>query len=521
MPQAIPLSEMFDADMGLVWVQPGGPNTTCYPVWCANSDGLTEPQGDVTSRMVRTQSGWKTVMRSQGLPGDATMSLEVYLTKSMSWLQKLLKDRCPFPVYVHLGSCPPSNEFLMYDYGKVGAAGVITNRGTSGVTRGKADGGEAAAAPTLETYDISVAPSPNEYWHLIFSARTLTGEVEPGRDIEFCTIPQCRGNCGPQTYLCDSGIAVVDSAPAAALSTPWLTADGWVTAAGAAADPFIAAMDIAAVTCFKIDRDHTRLMVGRGTTDAGKADVSYSDDGGLTWTGVEIVPSTAGEFFAHGGGLFSLDSTHIWAFTNLCNIFFSSDGGLTWVDQNAPAPVGAETGKCIHFVDSHYGYAVGGAAVPTQYIAYTTDGGEHWQLPATEPAIQNATGVKVLDSNRVWVTMANGTLYFTNNFGATWTQRVLPVLATNLGDVDFWDEFAGAVCGVRTVGGNVFPIVYRTFNGGMNWEYYQYTTDLDGVVQYYGMNSVKMCGYNKIFTFGEIVDSVPCLLMLLNNEPSA
>lgn len=282
----------------------------------------------------------------------------------------------------------------------------------------------------------------------------------------------------------------------------WFTTNTGATWAAAATQPFAAAEDISSVVCFPLDKDTTRVLVACGTAAAAGLRVAYSDNSGTTWT-VVAINAVAIDHFDHGGSLFALDRYHIWACSSAGIIYFSSDAGATWTDQGAPVPGGgAEPLMCVRFVDENYGMCVGGTAGASGVLLTTTDGGDHWVL-GTSPAAQLATGVTVIDANKAWITFANGTLYYTNNYGTAWTARTLPTTPTKLGDVQFIDEFCGASCGYITSGGSLYPTMYRTFNGGYDWEEYRYTTALAGAAAYYGLNSVWVCDYNHVYSVGE------------------
>jgi photosystem II stability/assembly factor-like uncharacterized protein len=126
--------------------------------------------------------------------------------------------------------------------------------------------------------------------------------------------------------------------------------------------------------------------------------------------------------------------------------------------------------------------------------------------------------VRVIDNYRAWACNANGTLWYTNDFGTTWTQRTLPVTPDALGAIDLLDEYVISTVGFQTYGTEL-PIVFRSFNGGMDWEYYRYGTAFDGAA-IYGLDAVKICSYNHIFAVGEPIDATGVILELENAQPS-
>ena len=501
-------SDFFSADQAEVWVQPGGPNTTVYLLPCANTDSIDAPGPDVSTRMCRTANGWRVSHRSRGIPGQATMSIEVYMSAVQSWLSKQKESGCQIPVYVNHGSCPGAT-FLNYDVSDMLRGGLITNKSGSGWARGRADAGDGAADASLRTFDLTGWPEAPEVYPLVITRRTIA-EAETLNDIDFCNRPTCLGPCGVTEDACTDGIITADFT-AASSADVWFTTDGWANGAAGATDPFAVNMDVSAAVCFDIDRDTVRHLVGRGTTDAGPADIAYSDDAGATWTLV-AAGAVNTEFFIYGGSIWANNQRNIWGGTNGGVILFSSDGGLTWTSQGAPG--GANAIYSIHFVDNNYGMAVGAANA----FSYTVDGGEHWTAGTGPNAGQVTTGVRVIDNYRAWATSADGTLWYTNDFGTAWTQRTLPVTPDALGAIDLLDEYVISVVGFQTYGTEL-PIIFRSFNGGMDWEYYRYGTAFDAGATY-GLNAVKICSYNHIFAVGEPIDSTGVLLELENAQPS-
>ena len=197
------INEYFDDFMGMIWVQPDGPNTTVYPLACHDTDGIDEPLGDVTTRYCRQYDGsWQAVNRAQGTPGDVSFDIETWKAKQISWLQMQADRRCPLGVYFHHAFCGRSDVFLNYDQGKLAQDSIITNKSYSNMARGRAEPG-AAPEKTSQTFTLTAGYPAPEYYKLVYTTVTLPDtETEPLRDIAFCNALQCRGPCGAFADIC-------------------------------------------------------------------------------------------------------------------------------------------------------------------------------------------------------------------------------------------------------------------------------------------------------------------------------
>jgi photosystem II stability/assembly factor-like uncharacterized protein len=501
--------EYFDAFEGAIWVQPDGPNTKPEPLLCADIDTIDEPRGDTVVRLCRAADGsWRSIKRSQGTPGQVTFDVVVNKAKQRSYLRKALERRCPIPIYIPHILCGRQDVFLNYSTMKVAKDGIVTTQSGGSFVVQRAEEGDTPDM-VANTFSLMADPDSPEIYKLEPTVSNPASETEPLRDITSCSVPQCAGGpCGGLVDVCDEMHVVADA-------TAYSTADGYVTANNAgswtawATSPFSVDDAIASIVCFMIDADTERLLVADGTPNGATAmQVAYSDDNGATWTTV-TVGSTNNEYALHGGALFALDHRNIWLCTSDANVYFSADGGLTWTDQSAPAPAADEGLRYIHFIDENYGWAVGGyRTTPTGLFIQTVDGGEHWSLATAEPKVEMGNAVAVVDANNVWVALDDGTVYYTDDWGTTWTQRALPSTMTNISDIQFNDAYEGALCGYKAGTGNGVPTVMRTWDGGYDWEEYNHTTEFDSSVEHYGLNALQMCSINEIHAVGEAADSV-------------
>lgn len=435
----------FLAGQSSLWVQPSGPNTEPRYLGCHGVGDLTEPFGDETLLYCPdpAQVGAYTVKNSYtGEPGAITTSIETDLRKTADYLEQISK--CAVPIYIHKVSCGRRDVFTNFDRSFILRQAKVTSR---------ALGNLASRSPGNENESTQTFEVTARYLTRVFNldpARMTIVTTTDVTGIAICGEDRCAGDCGPGESLADAIFAVTK---AAASTADVLESIDGASFAATGADPFAATYDIQGVVCFKIGRDSTRILVGRGTTIvASPAAIAYSDDGGDTWTTVSV-GSTNGEFIPNTHSIFALDRYHIWVGTDLGKIYFSSDAGLTWTLQESGA-ISATDIMGISFIDGLRGFAVytGGE------VAACVDG-ESWSAVTTSGATV-ATDIHAISAYDVWVSGSNGMWYSTDG-GTTWHNRISTAIAA----FDFLDELFGIAVGSAASSG-----IYMTINGGYDWQ---------------------------------------------------
>ena len=488
------MSENFSADMGFLWAQTD-PNTEPLPLGCHDVADIAQPQGAVTLRYCPDPSGpgkWEVAQRRQGPPAEVTTTVTTYFGKVADWLQKI---KCFAALYVHQSTCGARNLFGNYDAGNQLYEPFFTNKSKSNLAmRETNDASE-------QSFDLSAAPPLQEYWKLSLTS-LVTASVIGFNDIAICGEDLCWGACGPSSEACD------DLCVGAGIGADNVecTSDGGATWTATALDPFLITESVASLVCFPVDRGVIRRLAACGVTKvAGGPEVSYSDDDGATWTGVTVDALAVGAIFVAGGALWAVDMYHIWGVTDDGAIYFSSDGGVSWTEQ---ATANVAILHHIHFCDEYNGLAVGA----TNAILSTKDGGAHWTIetgPAAQAAV-TAGSCTILDPYRWWVGYDDGTLWFTNDAGTTWTQRVLAMPAgaasvDAINDQSWFNHFHGCLAVDYTAGANNMGAIYRTVNGGYDWEIIAIPTAFDAADT---INSVVMCDPNKIYAVGGLENAL-------------
>ncbi|MDD5747461.1 MAG: DUF5719 family protein [Actinomycetota bacterium] len=179
--------------------------------------------------------------------------------------------------------------------------------------------------------------------------------------------------------------------------------------------------------------------------------ILHTVDGGTTWSS---------DFGANA--VFSLDSTHTWIAGQRGLILFYD--GSSWTVQNSTTTSNLNG---IHFINANYGWAVG----ENNVNLYTTDGGSNWNAGPALAA--NLNDVFVYNDSGgsgnylVWACGDGGALFYTTDAPpggtpAAWSTPVGPPPAQDLLGVEFESAASGYVAGLSGT------LAY-TSNGGANW----------------------------------------------------
>jgi len=492
------VNEYFHGSEGALWIQPGGPNQDVEYLGCYELGDLTEPRGDIVMRRCQDAANpgkWIVSMVMQQPADRPTTSIVVGLGPTRDWLERNMD--CPMPIYIHQRKCGRADDYTNYLRGQVFENGIITS--TTQTNLRLRESNEMAEV----TYEIS-GDVLERYYPYILEALVSTAPVQIN-DVVFCNVANCAGYCGPETDLCHIGYAVChhDAANAAEVLR---TADGGTTWAETTTDPYaVNDDDILSVICFPIDQDTHRVMVVRNNASAvgGALDIAYSDDAGVTWN--LVVVGNATDIAYWNGALFALNERNVWlcwgnAAANAGYISFSDDGGLSWTLQHTTD----DPMRYVRFCDEDHGICVG----DDEEVVITTDGGATWAAPTTLPTpagTVDAMCCDILTRNKMWVGFSSGELWYTEDGGVTWFQRTfdLPVnvygATYSINDIMFVDEFHGAfVFEYQRPGPVDSGSMYFTNDGGRVW-IQNLNLDTDRA-----WNACWVCDWDRSFAVGDV-----------------
>lgn len=495
MTQQVNISQPFLSGEGSIWIQPRGVNTRPFYLGCHMVDSIEEPLGDVT--LIRcpdpgSPNKWVTISSYQAPPDLVTTSIEGDLTKALDYIEQI---GCPASIFVHMSQCGRRDTFTNYQRSFILQQAQATSISYDGL-RTKDENGRASVKA-----DISAIPPLLRIFELQ-AVRQSTTEPRALNDVSICGDDRCAGTCGNGSIAGDSAVAVGDALGGSAVGTANVDytedagADGWPASAD---DPFGTGENISAVECFKVGRDTTRVLVARGTTDAGNfAEVAYSDDGGTTWVLVDV-GSVLGQFVPEQDALFALDEHNIWLGATGGYIYYSEDGGATWIEQETGV-ITANDINGIGFKDKEVGFAVS----DVDEILRTLDGGDTWEEVGNTGTGDKLWAVKY-SLNHWWVTTAGGEIYYSTDNGDTWTVRSFSGSGTGtVVAIDWLNGYYGMF--IHNVGGA--GKVFNTIDGGYTWQTVTVPTNV-------GLNSVRIASTTLAYAVGEVVGGTAVIIKII------
>lgn len=479
-----------------IWALPGGPNTEPRFLGCHAISSATKPKGNNTlvhcPDPVQPRK-YKVTTKTKSAPGLTTYTIETKMFRLADYLENL---NCPIPIIAQVVPCAPKNEFWNWSRSFLFPNSDNVQEGLNNLASGGDD-----ENPIMMSFDME-ADDLVRIYPLRISRDQSISETQALNSVFACDQDVCAGPCGALNEKCDTLYAVSDPVTGSAANTATVHIMSNGAWAAAAADPFETDEAISAGVCFAVDSTTRRILVFRGSTDAGNpAEAAYSDDGGTTWVTVNI-GSDNGEFVSSPKAVHAVNQNNIWVGTDQGRIYFSASGGASWQVQEDQGIHTADW-NWIHFADDRNGFAGGAGDV----IAVTTDGGDVWsQVNATGNG-GDITAGGVIDVNNFWVGTDDAELFYTTDAGVTWTERDFSIGAGTplmVDDVRFVDNMLGFMS-VRNSSNKSTILMTRT--GGYNWEVIETPTNI-------GINALAVCGPRLIYAVGEVVGSRPVVYKL-------
>ena len=455
------MPKMLTSKDGALWIQPDGANTETFFLGCHDVSDLTDPKGakSLLQCFRADNSGWDVVGDTISPPDAVTLTITSLLFPQRDWLERV---HCPYALYLLMRDCGSANVFNNYVRGQLLTNVKNAQRSFSNMVM-RTEDTEASVATDVEAW-----PPLLDIDRLIVD-RITTAETENLNDVVGNDNERCAGDCG-ETLT--KGMEVGAPADGNTANVQFSDDEG-LTFAPANTDPFVGAVNAIAIQRFTVGRDTVRWLVAEEALGAGvQGHVAYSDNAmpvaGATWTRVNIEGVT-GSGAISAGGIFAIDQKHIWmcgigAATDDGYIWFSNDGGESWITQEAGIISPTNGYTQIHFADEYNGMAVGVAGM----VVHTGNGGASWAQVTVPVAVQLQT-VHMIDANSAWVGASNGTIWYTNDAGVTWNQRVgwNVTVGLDIRDIDFANDYQG-IMAVNSAG--LYGHLYYTTDGGYTWD---------------------------------------------------
>lgn len=199
----------------------------------------------------------------------------------------------------------------------------------------------------------------------------------------------------------------------------------------------------------------------RGWVGGDDGFLSYTDDGGVSWTQRRIGTEKAINdiYFTNKENGFVLAGG---------SIFSTEDGGQSWREAHkfTRADFAGATPELysLRFSGKKKGWVVGSASigdvVTNSIFAFTKDGGATWAV-LQAPTRQELIHIDFVDDKHGWIVGNGGTIIHTEDAGENWTTQKSGTTST-LYHVDFRNERQGWAVGERGT-------ILRTIDGGQAW----------------------------------------------------
>jgi len=452
------MSNALTSKSGRVWIQPNGPGNPVYPLSCKDLGDLSESFGGIEILRCFNDmgSGWDVVGQTESPPDPITLSIDTLLFEDRDWLEKL---KCAFSLYILNRDCGQANVFSNYVRGE-----ILTNCHIASRTYGNLVMREEDAGSTLGV-EISAWPPLLDVSKLEVEAKNNVLALA-WNDVIGNSDTRCVGDCKAPIEAGEQLIIASQSAPAAATADVPHSHDSMATFAVTAVDPFGAGLHIVSCAYFYIGNTTVRWYVGRlGAGGAVQGLCAYSDDGGASWTTVNIGPAASGHGPTYGGGLWMPDETFGLAACNLGFIYKSINSGGTWTEVEGAVLTAGSYSQVK--ADPSKTYCIAGAAAGI--VSLSDDGGESWYAGTTIAGAPAIFTVWRFNKDVCLVGDTSGGLWRSDDAGVTWTQ-ITGWTGSGIGDVrDLWfvNDHEGFMAH-----NNATPVgtVLRTINGGYNWE---------------------------------------------------
>lgn len=469
--------EIYSSE-GNVFIQTA-PDAAYEFLTCTDVGDIATPKGGRTTFYkpdVRRSGKFVASGSVEGQPGQITTTLTKPLSSVKNYLIEL---KCPPNIRINWVCRGERNSVTNYQ-----VAAILFDAGlTGGGIQKPVVAGDPAAANTRVTTSGEIgATSMTLIYPLTGTRQTLTSTTA-AYAIAFRP-EECASKCGDRVEFVDDGWIGLESD---AYTVGYLlhSTDGgssWAAPAGMV-DVFGDAGDVRDILIVET-YDGYRVIVCRGSADgANHAEVSYSDDAGVTWVNVDVGAVDGAYLMALTRDL----SGYVWTCGSGGYIYRSDNQGQTWTAMES----GVETVQVlndIQFYTDLIGYCVGGNNAFLRTLDGTT-----WDA-VTGPSVGSAlTTVAINASGHVYVGSETGAIYRSVDKGANWTTVV--DLGTGHVEKIRFDPDMGYIGFAIYNSATPVGTLYRSEDGGVSWR--AQTTPTNA-----GLNNLFVGDANTCFVCG-------------------
>lgn len=438
----------YTAGQSALFVQ-DGPNRQPMYLGCHQIDDIEEPFGD--SELIQCpdpakNGGFQTVGSIEGAADAISTSLTFDFTDEVDPLETVQSGAT---IFVH--KAPAGRRDVFNNFGRtiiLSGARKTTATLSAMSARSPDDNGRSEQSIDLTAEKIWRYKTPT-------ITRQTTANTGVGADVSFWSYDRPRTSTNSALRIGDRGFA-------AAADNVLKTINGGASWAVAFAQPFGLNGVINSVESFEVSDLTPRILAGNSYEDAAAAmEVAYSDDLGTTTTVV-----TVGSAVSSGVGgpraLYAYDRNNCWVGSSKGHIYKSTDGGASWtlIDNAIMQP--SKKILAFHFSNPTDGFVVG----DDNFVARTIDGLAWSELTGPGAGTDDFNCVHTIDRMRAWIGSNVGKLYYTEDGGATWTERatgltgsILSIKFTSDGQIGYLASNTAAPLGK----------VYATIDGGYSW----------------------------------------------------
>jgi len=479
---------------GALWMSEG-PNKPLKFLGCHTLGDISRPRGDLNLIYCPDPgepNKWDVVHSYQSAPGPVTTSLMTDLLPFKDFLEEIEDSGLAQALYVNMVTRGKKNVYSNYDRVFILPNFRVTSETLTKLASRTPDDQDRSE----QSYEIS---AENLYRFFSTTAARQTVTETAALNVVRYYDRRVGNNIIKDTYGYKTG-----DARSGQTARVWKTSDKGDTWTATGADPFAANEHIIAMDIFEMDKTVSRLLVVRGTADAGNPmEIAYSDDEGDTWTAVNV-GSALGQHPFTPYSLYVLDRYNIWLCCRDGFIYNSTDAGATWTAQESGS-LTTQHLNSVFFVDDRNGWAGG----DNNAILRTSDSGITWEL-VTGPSGKSSddiTVVSVHDYYRIWLSYDDAELWYSEDRGDTWAHRTFQYSSTGSIDaMDWMNNYIGMV-----VHNNAyltsFGRVLVTTNGGTTWEEVASVPTANQ-----GINFVKMLTPTLAHAVGEVLGTTGLLL---------